>query len=137
MLPSGMSLSTPSHTRVVRRTWDSSVPPSLRPLFRAYLLAYASVVAPKVVSLVAHRLARWYRNNGKTGAGRGPQTPFLLSLRRILADALHPQRFPAFCAALIGGSTWLKVYIQTPPFSPSSHHRILLNHNQRAGPDFV
>lgn len=115
MLPSGMSLSTSLPTRIVRRRrWDSSVPPSLRPIFRAYLLAYASVVAPKLVSLVAHRLTKLYRDAQGTGAGRGPQTSFLVSLRRILGDALHPQRFPTFCALLIGGSTWLKVCLRPP-----------------------
>lgn len=132
MLPSKMSVSGPLHASVVRRSWDSSVPPSLRPLLRAYLLAYASVVAPKMVSLAAHRLAKWYRNNEKTGADRGPQTPFLVALKRILADALHPQRFPAFCAALIAGSAWLKVRICSP-IRATLEYSIML----RAGPDFV
>ena len=46
-----------------------------------------------------------------------PQESFASSLRRILVSGFDPQRFAAFCAALIGGATILEVRT-TCPFPP-------------------
>lgn len=144
-MPSSMSLpSMPISPRIqghrVRRRWDNNLPPSLRPLVRAYLLAYASVVAPRVVSLLAHHLTGRYRHIATAKKeDRRPQTPLLVSLRRILRDALHWQRFPTFCAVLVAGSTWLEVCEVTPTSCashnlPGPHVRAIFS---GGGPDFV
>lgn len=91
-----------------RRKWDASVPPPLRPLVRAYLLAYASTVAPKLFSLLVRHLSK-LRRKDKGVQNEKQDESLLASLQRILRDGMHWQRFPAFCAALIGGSTLLEV----------------------------
>ena len=99
--------------RLRSRRWDAGVPHLLQPVLRAYLLAYASTVAPKIVSLVVRAAVKIYRRRKVDDKSRRPQ--FLLSLRRVLIEALHWQRFPAFCATLVGGSTLLQV-------SPKLYH---------------
>jgi hypothetical protein len=43
-----------------------------------------------------------------------PDDYFLISIVRILKGALELQRFPAFCAALVGGSTLLEARAAQP-----------------------
>lgn len=111
-------------------TWDHAIPPVLRPLVRAYLLGYASTVAPRLLTLVFQQLVKTRKKgrdvaatinktsttpNGavvKHDAEEHPhpaQQPFLVALRHILRSGLDWQRFPTFCAALAGGSTLLEV----------------------------
>ena len=81
-----------------------AVPPYLRPALRACLLGYASTVGPRLVSL----LARYVKS--KRAASDGKEKGSLAdSLRAILASGLGWNRFPAFCALFIGGSTFLEV----------------------------
>ncbi|KAK3321184.1 hypothetical protein B0T19DRAFT_466448 [Cercophora scortea] len=96
--------------------WDDGIPPLLRPLVRAYLLGYASTVAPRLISLLLKHLTR--RRHTTTTEGNDPQQPqpprhnkepFLAALVRILRGGLAWQRFPTFCAAIVGGSTFLAV----------------------------
>jgi hypothetical protein len=95
------------------RQWDRRLPPLLRPLVRAYLLGYASAVAPRVLTLVLqHATAR--RSRLKDGAVR-PRSSFVESLLRILRGGLDLQRFPTFCALLVGGSTLLEACFSTIP----------------------
>ena len=106
----GMSARPASRDIRTRRGLGHKLPPSFRPLFRAYFLAYAFVVAPRIVSLFTLRLARSHRGN-QTAASGESRPSFFLSLKRILGDALHWQRFPAFCAVLVGLSIGLQVCV--------------------------
>ncbi|KAI0202984.1 integral membrane protein [Astrocystis sublimbata] len=85
---------------------DEVIPPILRPVLRAYALGYASAVAPRLLTLVLQYGARWTRTRGRD------QLNFVASLRRILCGGLDPQRFPTFCAALIGCATLLDVLLR-------------------------
>ncbi|PHH93177.1 hypothetical protein CDD83_10726 [Cordyceps sp. RAO-2017] len=82
-----------------------SLPPALRPLFRAFLLGYASAVAPRLLSLLAQHLAP-----RKTSRPRDEKSDRSLcaSALLILRTALEPRRFPTFCALLVGLSTLLQ-----------------------------
>ena len=82
---------------------ESSIPPILRPLVRAYVLGYASSTIPRLLSLLLTHLIRKKKNNDKK-----KQSNLLSSAGSILLKGLDPQRFPTFCAALIGGSTLLE-----------------------------
>ncbi|KAM7208686.1 hypothetical protein V8F20_001109 [Naviculisporaceae sp. PSN 640] len=111
-------------------TWDRAIPPVLRPLVRAYLLGYASTVAPRLLTLIFQQFLKGRKKsrapaaatsttsttpNGavvKHDAQERPQQsqlPFLEALRHILQSGLDWQRFPAFCAVLAGGSTLLEI----------------------------
>ncbi len=68
----------------------------LRPLLRAYALGYGSVVAPRLLTLLLHHFTR-------------KKIPLWPALLRILRAGLDWQRFPVFCAALVGGTTLLEV----------------------------
>lgn len=86
------------------RRWDDGIPPLLRPLVRAYLLGYASAVAPRLLTLLLQQHVSSRRTAHDTRHGE----PFLAALRRILGGGLDWRRFPAFCALLVGGSTLLE-----------------------------
>ncbi|KAI2473391.1 hypothetical protein F4781DRAFT_189970 [Annulohypoxylon bovei var. microspora] len=92
-----------------RRKLDESIPPLLRPLIRAYVLGYASAVAPRLLTLVLQYVTRRRKNKGVTR----PHDSFITSLQRILRGGLELQRFPTFCAALVGGTTLLEVLLGT------------------------
>ena len=124
------SSSSSSSRSIGSRKWDESVPPVLRPLIRAYILGYASSVGPRIVTLVLQFIsARQQQRRRRRDPASDPDAPQLLSdspppqesfassLRRILVSGFDPQRFPAFCAALIGGATILEVRT-TCPFPP-------------------
>lgn len=85
---------------LLSKNWPAALPGPLRPLARAYLLSYASVVGPRLLALVLQKAAR-------KREGRGAE--FHLSVHKVLRSGLEVQRFPTFCAALIGGSTLLEV----------------------------
>ncbi|KAF2760565.1 hypothetical protein EJ05DRAFT_289250 [Pseudovirgaria hyperparasitica] len=85
---------------------------SLRPFIQAYMLAYLSSTVPSLISLSIVVLRR-----------RSSAAAALTRLRQILSAATGLHRFPAFCAALIGGSTLL----QTP-------FRIILGYLTKRGP---
>jgi hypothetical protein len=89
------------------------VPHALRPVLRAYVLGYASSTAPRLLTLLLTHLSRKRKNIDEK-----PDDFFLLSLFRILKGGLELQRFPTFCAALVGGSTLLQARDQPPPSLP-------------------
>jgi len=94
------------------RKWDRSIPPPLRPLVRAYALGYASAVVPRLFTLVLQQVTTARRGRGGPDNGAlqpPPREPSVASLQRILRGGLDPQRFPTFCAALVGGSTLFEV----------------------------
>jgi hypothetical protein len=85
------------------RSFEQGIPPLLRPVLRAYVLGYASSTAPRLLTLLLTHLSRKRKNIDEK-----PEDFFLLSLIRILKGGLELQRFPTFCAALVGGSTLLE-----------------------------
>ena len=102
-----MAASSP--VRPPRRRWDSAIPPILRPLVRAYLLGYASAVGPRLLTLLLQHVARRRRNNEtKSTFTTQPAESFPAGLQRILRGGLDWQRFPTFCAVLVGGTTLLE-----------------------------
>lgn len=82
------------------------IPPILRPLLRAYLLGYASAVTPRVLTLLMQYITKKRRKNA---TDQRQCAGFWASLRRIVLTSLEPQRFPTFCAVVVGGSTLLEV----------------------------
>ena len=85
-----------------------AVPPILRPMLRAYLLGYLSAVAPRLLTLLLQRFTRRRRGDPKSAEKR-PSASFLESVGEVLRRGLDWQRFPTFCAVLVGGSTLLEV----------------------------
>ncbi|WYZ37263.1 hypothetical protein EsH8_II_000769 [Colletotrichum jinshuiense] len=81
------------------------IPPILRPLLRAYLLGYASAVTPRVLTLLMQYITKKRRKNA---TDQRQCAGFWASLRRIVLTSLEPQRFPTFCAVVVGGSTLLE-----------------------------
>lgn len=106
--------------------WDGSVPPLLRPLVRAYVLGYAFSVGPRLLALILHHVLTIIRkpSSGANGTARkkkpGPKPPFAEAMRKILRAGFEWQRFPAFCAALVGGSTLLEVCTPLPVIAATS-----------------
>ncbi|KAI8634052.1 integral membrane protein [Xylariaceae sp. FL1651] len=93
-----------------RQRLDEAIPPVLRPVIRAFVLGYVSAVAPRLVTLVLQHGMRRRKGRGLTTGAR-PHDSFVASLRHILCGGLDPQRFPTFCAALIGGTTLFDVLV--------------------------
>lgn len=85
------------------RSFEQRIHPLLRPVLQAYVLGYASSTAPRLLTLLLTHLSRRRKNIDEK-----PEDHFLLSLIRILKGGLELQRFPTFCAALVGGSTLLE-----------------------------
>lgn len=88
------------------------MPPLLRPLLRAYLLGYAFAVGPRLLALVLHYALKLVRARRKATNGPGgdkPEPQLLQSISKTVRAGLEWQRFPTFCAALVGGSTLLEV----------------------------
>lgn len=97
-------------------SFERAVPPVLRPVLRAYLLGYASSTAPRVLTLLLLHLSRRRKNIDEK-----PDDSFLPSLLRVLKGGLEPQRFPTFCAALVGGSTLFEARDAPPLLVPMSN----------------
>lgn len=116
--PPTQSILTSTMTRISPSTGSSgkssflqlqSVPPALRPLVRAYLLGYASVVLPRLLTLVLQHLSNRKRKTPNYALPERDENTFLESAKQVLKTGLDPCRFPTFCAALVGGSTLLQV----------------------------
>lgn len=115
-----MSSPHPSHhgsvsIRVRARSarWDRGIPPLFRPLLRAYLLGYAFSVGPRLLALALHHALKLARRRHKAADGAAenkPEPQLLESLSKTVRAGLEWQRFPTFCAALVGGSTLLEVW---------------------------
>lgn len=86
-----------------------SLPAALRPLVRAYLLGYASAVAPRLLTLMLQFISKKRKSAKKYLSSDKDERSFKDSAFRILRTGLDPRRFPTFCAALVGGSTLLQV----------------------------
>jgi hypothetical protein len=85
------------------------VPEILRPLIRAYLLGYASAVAPRLLTLVLQHVAKRRRKAANQLSPDLDDSSFFKSAIHIVKTGFNPQRFPTFCAILAGGTTLLKV----------------------------
>ncbi|UZP42299.1 hypothetical protein NXS19_010115 [Fusarium pseudograminearum] len=85
-----------------------SVPEILRPLIRAYLLGYASAVAPRLLTLVLQHVAKRRRKAANQLSLDLDDSSFFRSAIRIVKTGFNPQRFPTFCAILAGGTTLLQ-----------------------------
>ncbi|KAH6966530.1 hypothetical protein EDB82DRAFT_530220 [Fusarium venenatum] len=85
-----------------------SVPEILRPLIRAYLLGYASAVAPRLLTLVLQHVAKRRRKTANQLSLDFDDSSFFKSAIRIVKTGFNPQRFPTFCAILAGGTTLLQ-----------------------------
>ena len=101
------TIQPPRVSRVV--SLEASIPPVLRPLVRAYVLGYASSTVPRLLALLLTHLTRKRKNGNKK-----KQDGLLSSAGLILYKGLDFQRFPTFCAALIGGSTLLEARDHRP-----------------------
>lgn len=101
------------------RRWDACaahLTTFLKPLIRAYLLGYAFSVGPRLLALVLHHvltLVRRRLSGASDAVQKKPKTGFLESMLKTLRAGLEWQRFPAFCAALVGGSTLFEVYTRS------------------------
>lgn len=84
-----------------------AVPEILRPLIRAYLLGYATAVAPRLLTLVLQHVAKRRRNQQLSPDLE--DSSFVRSAKHIVRMGFNLQRFPTFCAVLAGGSTILQV----------------------------
>ncbi|KAG5792693.1 hypothetical protein H9Q69_008264 [Fusarium xylarioides] len=84
------------------------IPEILRPLIRAYLLGYASAVAPRLLTLVLQHVAKRKRKLANQLAPDLEDSSFVSSAAHIVRTGFNPQRFPTFCAILAGGTTLLK-----------------------------
>ncbi|KAI1388331.1 uncharacterized protein F4822DRAFT_242335 [Hypoxylon trugodes] len=93
-----------------RRKLDESIPPLLRPLIRAYVLGFASAVTPRLLTLVMQHVTKRRKNKGASSVIL-PHDTFIASLQRIVRGGLELQRFPTFCAVLVGGTTLLEVLL--------------------------
>jgi hypothetical protein len=102
-----MTSSLQSRSLTISRKWDHGIPPHLRPVLRAYILGYSSVVAPRLLTLVLQHTKK--RSSGANNVTQPTRESFLLSLRRILRAGLEFQRFPTFCAILVGSAKLLEV----------------------------
>ncbi|KIH93489.1 hypothetical protein SPBR_04176 [Sporothrix brasiliensis 5110] len=112
--------SVPQHGRS-RAGLDAIIPPQLRPLVRAYLLGYASSVAPRLLTVfltyfTAHRRRR--RGLPPVQSEKASFAYLRDTVRHILGAGLEWRRFPTFCATLVGGSTLLEVHHSSAFSSP-------------------
>jgi hypothetical protein len=84
---------------------SNSIPPILLPVLKTYALGYLSSTAPRVITLILTHITYL------TGRRKHLQdSPYLFpaSFIQIIRGGLELQRFPTFCAALVGGSTFLQ-----------------------------
>ncbi|OAA79521.1 integral membrane protein [Akanthomyces lecanii RCEF 1005] len=99
---------TRAAARAPRRPGVLAVPPQLRPVVRAYILGYASAVAPRLLTLAVQHILKLRRNSEQLLPSDPEDEPtFLAGTRHILLSGFDPQRFPTFCAVLVAGTSLL------------------------------
>ncbi|KAM3513714.1 hypothetical protein MY11210_002623 [Beauveria gryllotalpidicola] len=97
-----------SHAAARRPGPPLAVPPALRPVIRAYVLGYASAVAPRLLTLAVQHILKLRRNSAQLLPADPEDEPsFLAGARHILRSGFDPQRFPTFCAVLVAGTSLL------------------------------
>lgn len=105
----------PRHGRP-RAGLSSAIPPLLQPLVRAYLLGYASSVAPRLLTVLLTYFTALRRKRRGLPLAQSDKASFSYvrdSVRHILHAGLDWRRFPTFCATLVGGSTLLEAPLRT------------------------
>lgn len=100
---------TPSRARGSAALDFPGLPILLRPALRAYVLGYASAVGPRLLTLLLQHISRRRKKRLQQQEDDQNKESFVDGLARIIRTGLEPQRFPAFCAALIGGNSLLLV----------------------------
>ncbi|KAK6200801.1 hypothetical protein LQW54_009534 [Pestalotiopsis sp. IQ-011] len=103
-----MTSSLQPRPSTVRQRWDKDVPALLRPLVRAYILGYATTITPRLITLVLRHYATTKKQKQAGGAASPSQPALSAPLLHILRGGLELQRFPTFCALLVGGSSLLE-----------------------------
>ena len=101
-------------SRAIHLEASGKLPSLVRPLIRAYVLGYASAVAPRVLVLLINHTSRSNGNRASKGlhdADAPPRQKLLSSLLRVLRSGFDLQRLPAFCGMLVGGSTILQASV--------------------------
>ncbi|OAA52416.1 integral membrane protein [Beauveria brongniartii RCEF 3172] len=99
---------SPSRAAARRPGLPLTVPPALRPVIRAYVLGYASAVAPRLLTLAVQHILKLRRNSAQLLPADPEDEPtFLAGARHILRSGFDPQRFPTFCAVLVAGTSLL------------------------------
>lgn len=104
-----------------------TLPPALRPLVRAWILGSLWTVGPRIVGLALRHLSSGRRFEGREGGNgdsevennvsRCGSRAFLDEIVAAIKDGCL-NRFPLFCAVLVGGSSLLEV-----------GHLVLLDHD--------
>jgi hypothetical protein len=79
---------------------------------RAYVLGYASSVIPRLMTLLLQYAAAKSKRNRRSTTPVKPVRPIAASVAHIFRTALELHRFPAFCAALVGGTSLLQLPIR-------------------------
>lgn len=94
-----------SQMRALRRQHTSAdqLRQLLQPLIKAYFLGYASSTGPRLLTLLVTLVTK------KSKDGERKFERALFGVYRILRGGFEWQRFPTFCAALIGGTSLLQV----------------------------
>ncbi|KAH8712894.1 hypothetical protein HC256_006068 [Beauveria bassiana] len=101
---------SPNRAAARRPGLPLAVPPALRPVIRAYVLGYASAVAPRLLTLAVQHVLKLRRNSAQLLPADPEDEPtFLVGARHILRSGFDPQRFPTFCAVLVAGTSLLHV----------------------------
>ncbi|KGQ08581.1 hypothetical protein BBAD15_g6096 [Beauveria bassiana D1-5] len=101
---------SPNRAAARRPGLPLAVPPALRPVIRAYVLGYASAVAPRLLTLAVQHFLKLRRNSAQLLPADPEDEPtFLVGARHILRSGFDPQRFPTFCAVLVAGTSLLHV----------------------------
>ncbi|KAI1001210.1 hypothetical protein K3495_g6989 [Podosphaera aphanis] len=104
-----------------RKALRDQIPSISKPILKAFIFGYASSVTPRLLSLSIAVL------KGKKKI-IGNEIGYLNSVLSILRGGLELQRFPSFCAALVGGTTLLEIpvwrLVQSVLSNYSSHARL-------------
>lgn len=103
-----MSRRSQLHPKVAVQQLECHIPPTLRPLIRAFLVGYVSAVAPRVLAVLLQRLSR--KRQAKDSETQQNTLPH--ALLEVLRKGFDPQGFPTFCANLVGGSLLLQARAQ-------------------------
>lgn len=109
-----MSQQLAARHRAPARSGGLAMPPALRPVARAYVLGYASAVAPRLLTLAVQHILKLKRNSDNLMPSDPTDEPtFVAGARHILRTGFDPQRFPMFCAVLVAGTSLLHVSLET------------------------
>ena len=115
--------------------WELSTNSTTSSILRAYIFAHLSTTGPSLLTFVLS-----FRKKGSTNSEAIQKVsaadlllaacrliaPLLLKLYNILVSSLRFDRFPAFCAALVGGYSLLQHPLRTVITLLNQRHSVLL-----------